>query len=65
MKITINGKTEDVSVSTIAELAVIKNVPAKGVAITMNGSVIPRKQWEATTITPDADIIIIKAFAGG
>ena len=65
MKITVNGKAEEVSAKTIAELATLKNVPAKGVAITMNGTVIPRKQWEATTIMPDADIIIIKAFAGG
>lgn len=65
MKITVNGKAEEVSAKTIAELATLKNVPARGVAITMNSTLIPRKQWEATTITPDADIIIIKAFAGG
>lgn len=65
MKVTINGKAEDVSVKTLAELAAAKNLPAKGVAITVNGAVVPRRQWEATDIIPDADIIIIKAFAGG
>lgn len=65
MKVKINGQAEDISATTIAELATIKNIPAKGVAFTMNGAVIPRRQWSDTAITPAADITIIKAFAGG
>lgn len=65
MKVTINGKAEETAATTIAELATIKKVPAKGIAITLNKKVVPRKLWTSTEITPDADIIIIKAFAGG
>jgi sulfur carrier protein len=37
----------------------------EGMAVAVNGSIIPRKNWEATTLNNGDKIDVISAFYGG
>ena len=51
--------------TTIASLTTLLEVPSKGVAIALNGKVVPKNMWETTHITEQDNIVIIKAAYGG
>ncbi len=38
---------------------------ARGLAVAVNGQVVPRHAWEATRLAPGDEIEIVKLFAGG
>lgn len=66
MNIIVNGKTVDVqSSATLNDLAVMNSLPDKGIAMAVNGEMVPRGNWCTTTLTENDDIIIIKAVCGG
>ncbi len=41
------------------------NSGARGLAVAVNGQVVPRHAWGATQIAPGDEIEIVKLFAGG
>jgi sulfur carrier protein len=65
--IQINGATEALSAGTIAELLAIKEIPAegRGVAIAVNGTVVPRAAWVTTNLNNGDKIEIVHARQGG
>lgn len=65
MKVNINNKETETQALNVKQLAKELNLPAKGVAIAISNSMVPRDEWEQTSITEGADIVIIKAFCGG
>lgn len=65
MKVNINNKQTETQALNVKQLAEELNLPAKGVAIAISNSMVPRDEWEQTSITEGADIVIIKAFCGG
>lgn len=65
MKVNINNKETETQALNVKQLAEELNLPAKGVAIAISNSMMPRDEWEQTSITEGADIVIIKAFCGG
>ena len=65
MKVNINNKETETQALNVKQLAEELNLPAKGVAISMRNSMVPRNDWEQTPIAEGADIVIIKAFCGG
>ena len=65
MKVNINNKETETQALNVKQLAEDLNLPAKGVAIAISNSMVPRDEWEQTSITEGADIVIIKAFCGG
>ncbi|MCQ2237062.1 MAG: sulfur carrier protein ThiS [Bacteroidales bacterium] len=65
MNITINGESTSFSGSTIADLAQELQLPDKGVAIARGMQMIPRNEWETTTISDNDSLIIIRAACGG
>ena len=50
---------------TISELLVQENVQPINIAIAVDETVISKKLWDTTKVTPGAKIIIIKAVQGG
>ncbi len=38
---------------------------ARGVAVAVNGQVVPRHAWDATRLAPGDEVEIVKLFAGG
>jgi sulfur carrier protein len=65
--IRINGRGEALSVSTIAELLVEKgiDVQGRGIAVALNGAVVPRAEWPQTPLRAGDAVEIVQAKQGG
>jgi len=65
--VKVNGVDEPLSARTVAALLAEREVPTtgRGVAVALNGTVVPRAQW-ATTALRDGDVVeIVRAMQGG
>lgn len=66
MKIYVNNKeTELATGSHISELTTVLQLPEKGIALAQNNRIIPRSEWEKTSINEGDQIVIIQAACGG
>jgi sulfur carrier protein len=64
--IRVNGKDEQVSAATVAELLAARGITKpKGVAVALNGAVVPASGWEAAMLASGDRIEIVKPFGGG
>jgi sulfur carrier protein len=64
--IRVNGKEEQVSVATLAELLAARGIMrAKGVAVAVNGAVVPQGSWDKARLASGDRIEIVKPFGGG
>jgi len=63
----VNGTLEHLGVATVAELIAAKGLdPAqKGIAVALNGAVVPRRAWGETALAAGDAIEIITAKQGG
>lgn len=66
MNITINGTTRHATdEATLAVALEDYGIASQGVAVAMNGSVVPRADWARTVLEPDAAIEVLTAVQGG
>lgn len=67
MTITINNKQVEVVAEEALQQIVFDQIGenAKGVAVAINGQVIPKDSWVETKVSENDDILIIKATQGG
>ena len=69
MNLIINGEARECRVRTIRELVEIEleadDVPARGVAVAVNGRVVPRAGWHEAALAPGDKIEIVRALPGG
>jgi len=64
--ISVNGKEELLSAVTVAELLAARGiVRAKGVAVAVNGAVVPAGSWEHSRLASGDQVEIVKPFGGG
>jgi len=65
--IQVNGEHEILGVTTIAALLAEKNIgtDARGVAVALNGAVVPRAAWPETRLRPGDAVEIVRARQGG
>jgi sulfur carrier protein len=65
--IRINGESEPLAAATVAVLLDEKAVDTglRGIAVALNGSVIPRAAWATTALQPGDSIEIVRARQGG
>ena len=64
--ITVNGEERDVAPgTTVAELMGALQVPNRGVAVAVDGEVVPRGAWEATSLAGNAKVEVVMAVQGG
>jgi sulfur carrier protein len=64
--VTINGNVEQLTTATTVDALVALWCPSpRGVAVAVDGEVIPRSLWPSTQIVPGAVIEIVTAAAGG
>lgn len=65
--IRVNGQDEPLAVETIAALLAEKavDVAQRGIAVALNGSVIPRAAWGDTRLRDGDSIEIVRARQGG
>lgn len=66
MKITVNDKSYDVAENaTVGTVMEILNMEPKGLAVALNGKLVPVDKWKECCLSECDKIIIIKAFYGG
>jgi sulfur carrier protein len=65
--IRVNGESEPLSVATIDALLEEKAVDTekRGVAVALNGSVVPRAAWRDTALKAGDSVEIVRARQGG
>jgi sulfur carrier protein len=63
--ILVNGQSEPLSAATVAALLDEKEINASGVAVALNGAVVPRGAWPATQLRAGDTIEIVRARQGG
>ena len=64
--IRINGQQEAVSAATIAGLLTERRLSAQpGLAVALNGHVVPKTSWSATLLAAGDEVEIVVAKQGG
>ena len=65
--ITVNGKRQPWSGQSVRALLVEAGIAPErgGVAVALNGAVVPRGEWDSTAVRPDDKIEIVHIVRGG
>ena len=65
--IRVNGRDERLAVVTLAALLQEKAVDTgrRGIAVALNGAIVPRAAWSQTALHPGDSIEIVRVLAGG
>jgi sulfur carrier protein len=64
--IRVNGKEETLQVATVSELLAARGIMrAKGVAVAVNGAVVPAGAWDKARLAIGDEVEIVKPFGGG
>jgi len=65
--IRVNGENEPLAVATLAALLAEKalDVSQRGIAVALNGAVVPRAAWGATALKAGDSVEIVRARQGG
>ncbi len=63
----VNGQARPLGDGSLTELLAAEavNTLSRGLAVAVNGQVVPRHAWDATRLAPGDEIEIVKLFAGG
>jgi sulfur carrier protein len=64
--IRVNGETQAFASMTVSALLEARGVAEKrGLAVAVNGAVVPARLWSRTTLNPGDEIEIVRPFGGG
>jgi sulfur carrier protein len=64
--IRVNGKEEALAQPTVAELLKARGIMRpRGVAVALNGTVVPAKSWPDTQLAAGDVVEIVRPFGGG
>ena len=64
--IRVNGDLSDVAPgTTVAQLLAGLDAPDRGVAVALDGEVVPRGAWAATKIADESRVEVVMAVQGG
>lgn len=67
--VRVNGTDQPLPerTETLAALLRAEGIDAdvRGIAVAVNGSVVPRRDWAATRLSGGEEVEIVKLFAGG
>ena len=64
--IRVNGREEALSATTVAELLRARGIEAaRGVAVAVNGMVVPAGAWPSRALAVGDDVEIVRPFGGG
>jgi len=61
----LNGETVDEFAGTVAQLLDSRTIRREGVAVAVNGEIIPRSEWSVAVLPFGCHIEIVTASAGG
>lgn len=65
--IRINGQDEPLAATTLAALLEVKAIDTsqRGIAVALNGAVVPRAAWPQTQLKSGDSVEIVRARQGG
>jgi sulfur carrier protein len=67
-EIRVNGTSEPLAAQKTLETLVAEkaaDVNQRGIAVALNGAVVPRSAWSATALHPGDSVEIVRARQGG
>ncbi len=66
-RIRVNGQDAPSGAATVADFLAEQalDVGQRGIAVALNGSVVPRSAWRETALKPGDNIEIVRAMQGG
>lgn len=66
MTITLNGDATDMPCgTTVLQLLTTLGLPARGVALAVDGVVVPRSAWADTVLPDQSRVEVVTAMQGG
>jgi len=65
MKLTINGEGRDLDVATLAQLLDAELATTQGVAVAVDGEVVPRAEWAIFPLADGQAVELLTAVQGG
>ena len=66
MTVVVNGQQHELADGAVLTDAVARlTASARGVAVALNGSVVPRGEWASTTLADTDQIEVLTAVQGG
>jgi sulfur carrier protein len=66
VSVTINGEPRDVQAGTsVAQLIKVVTDQDKGIAVAVNGEVMPRREWPAAALADRDQVEVVTAVQGG
>lgn len=65
MKVRVNSKEVETEAQNISELLGQLSLPERGIAVAVEGQMVPRAEWSGYALKEGARLIIIKAVCGG
>lgn len=68
MRVVLNGEPHEAAEgATVADLVAAAGIEPdrRGIAVALNGEVVPRSAWAATPVVEGARIEVLQAVAGG
>jgi len=65
--IRVNGESEPLAAATLEALLAEKTADSgqRGIAVALNGAVVPRAAWRGTVLRPGDSVEIVRARQGG
>ena len=60
-----NGAEHDDFEGTIEEFITFKEIRRQGIAVAVDGEVVPRSKWSEHRLSRDAQVEVVTAAAGG
>ena len=65
--IHVNGCSEPLTAETLAALLAARadEIPPRGIAIAVNGAVVPRSSWSTTALRAGDRVEIVRVMQGG
>jgi sulfur carrier protein len=66
LNIRVNGETHALAAATLAEFLAARGIQrARGVAVAVNGQVVPARTWSEHRLAEGDDVEIVKPVGGG
>jgi len=66
LKARVNGEVRELADgSTVATVLDLLGAPASGVAVALDGEVVPRAAWSSTPVPDGAAVEVLTAVQGG
>jgi sulfur carrier protein len=64
--VTVNGQSWDLpDGATLADVLDRLGAPPRGVAVALDGAVVPRARWAGTALAAGASVDVVTAVQGG